>query len=420
MVLLSASILVIGLAHASLFITPPGYSTIVTNLPYPCSPVITTGGSIPSSESGGALLTSLPANGYAIAIAGIALVISIMLVAIIYMISKLFPHLGIQGWISNEYWEIAKSVLLIVIVYALLLFLSNVAVNVTNTPAYAYSSNTYLNNINGLLYSSETYLLTVDSYVAAGWCTIGNVEFGTGLLYNFNVKYYVPIPIPIILAGLKFGVSFNPLSPPLLIAGNDETTGQFSSLIIDIVLLLYYPLSMVVLILIEILPLLVWVGLGFFIPFGIIFRALPFLRGLGGTFFAIGIGLAVMLPALLVVFNYPVTQVMQGIVPIAAAAPSNTCSFGGALLKFACNAFMSIIGNVVRIRTSLGYGFSEFNGIYTVLNALTPYMVFMIAQEILFVLDMIIIYALLDTVATTLGGSLSPLKSGLGGKFKLI
>ena len=419
--LLSVFTLLIGFAHASLFITPPGYSTIVTNVPYPCTAVITTGGSIPATEGASPLLPSLPANGLVIGVVGIALVLSFLIIAIIYMASRLFPHLGIQGWIQSEYWEMAKSVMLIVGIFAILVFLSNVAVNVTNTPVTAFSSSVYLNNINGLLYSSETYLLTADSYVAAGWCTLGNVEFGTALLNNLNIQYYVPIPIPIILIGFKFGMGFNPLVAPLLTAGTDPNFSQFDSIIADLITLIYYPVSMIILVLIEILPALVWLGLAFFIPFGLVFRALPFLRGLGGTFLSIGIGLAVLLPTVLVVFNYPVTQAFQSILPIqSVASGSGACNFGSTILNFACTAISAVIGNGIRFVVSLYYGFSEFSGIYTVLNAILPYTMFLLVQLLLFILDIIIMYPIMDTLARSLGGTLNPLASGLGGKFKLV
>ena len=425
LVLLTAFAILTGLLHASLFITPPGYYTLVSNSPNPCTPVITTGGSIPSAESGGAILTSLPANSYVIGFVMLALVLSIMVVAIVYMIGKLFPSTGLLGWVNQEYWEIAKSGIIVVIIFALLLFISNIGVALTNTPVTAYSkTDTYLNNMNGLVYSSETYLLTADSYVAAGWCTLGSVNFGVALLNSLKIEYYIPIPIPIIFAGFKFGTKFSILSTPTLLAGNDNTISQFNSMMVDLIAGLYYPVSMIILMLIEALPILVWIGLGFLIPIGLVFRALPILRGIGGTLIATGIAMAVLLPMVLVVFNYPVTQVFQGILPIQTTTPSSTCNFHSTVLSYACKAFMLVINsesaavtNGVRVGYSLGWGFSAFNGLYTILNVLTPYSVFMMLQLILFILDIIIINAIADNIAKALGGGI---KLNLGGKLKLI
>ena len=424
-VLLMAFAILTGLLHASLFITPPSYYTLVQNSPNPCTPVITTGGSIPTTEGGGAILTTLPANSYVIGIVLIATVLSIMVVAITYMVGKFFPSTGILGWVNQEYWEITKSILIVVIIFALLTLLSNVAVSITNTPVTAYSkTNSYLNNMNGLLYGSETYLLTVDSYTASGWCVLGSVNFGVALLNSLKIEYYVPIPIPIILTGLKFGTVFSPLVTPTLLAGTDITVGQTQSIMVDIITLLYYPLSMAVLILIEALPILVWIGLGFFIPFGLVFRAFPLIRGIGGTFIATGIALSLLLPIVLVVFNYPVTQVTQSILPIQTITPSSSCNFGSTLINYACKAFVFVIngenayvGNGVRVLYSIGWGFSAFNGLYTILNALTPYMIFMMVQDILFILDVIIVVAIADSIAKALGGGI---KLSLGGKLKLI
>ena len=423
LVLLTAFAILTGLLHASLFITPPGYYTLVSNSPNPCTPVITTGGSIPSAESGGAILTSLPANSYVIGFVMLALVLSIMVVAIVYMIGKLFPSTGLLGWVNQEYWEIAKSGIIVVMIFALLLFISNIGVALTNTPVTAYSkTDTYLNNMNGLVYSSETYLLTTDSYVAAGWCTLGSVNFGVALLNSLKIEYYVPVPI--IIAGLKFGTAFSILSTPTLLAGTDNTISQLNSMMVDLIIGLYYPVSMIILILIEALPIIVWVGLGFFIPIGLVFRALPILRGIGGTFIATGIAMAVLLPMVLVVFNYPVTQVFQGVLPIQTTTPSSTCNFQSTVLTYACKAFMLVINsesaavtNGVRVGYSLGWGFSAFDGLYTILNVLTPYSVFMMIQLILFILDIIIINAIADNIAKALGGGI---KLSLGGKLKLI
>ncbi len=427
LVLLSAFIMLTGLLHASLFITPPGYSTIVSNSPLPCTPVITVGSAIPATEGGGAILTSLPANSYAIEIAIVATILSIMLVAIMYMVGKLFPHSGIMGWINQEYWEIAKSVLIVIIIFGLLAFLSNVAVSMTNTPVTAYSkTNSYLNNLNGLVYSSETYLLTVDSYTAAGWCTLGTVEFGTALLNSIVANYYVPIPIPIILAGIKLGLSFKLLSTSTLLIGTDPTIGQLQSLLTDTVLLLYYPLSMLDLILIEILPALVWIGLGFFIPFGLVFRSLPFIRRIGASFIAIGIALSLLLPMTLVMLNYPVTQAFQGILPIVTikSTSSLNCNLNSVVLDFVCKAVGEVISlssayqaNQLRLFAGFYWGGSAFAGIYTILNVLVPYMAFMLLQEVLLIIDVVIIYSIADNIARALGGSL---RTSLGGKLKLI
>ena len=88
--------------------------------------------------------------------------------------------------------------------------------------------------MNGLVYSSETYLLTADSYVAAGWCTLGSVNFGVALLNSLKIEYYVPVPI--IIAGLKFGTAFSILSTPTLLAGTDNTISQLNSMMVDLII----------------------------------------------------------------------------------------------------------------------------------------------------------------------------------------
>jgi hypothetical protein len=418
LVLLTAFAILTGLLHASLFITPPGYSTLVSNTPNACTAVIhATGGAIPSTQSGGALITSLPANSFGIGIALLALVLSIMIVAIVYMIGKVFPSSGLLGWVNQEYWEIAKSGLILLAIFALLIFMSNIAVAVTNTPVTAYSkTNTYLNNINGLLYSSETYLLTVDSYSAAGWCTLGRIDLGTALINSIKIEYYLPFDI--FDVGLKFGFEFSPLTSATILAGSDPTISQLQSMFVDTIILLYYPLSMVDIVLIEILPILVWIGLGFFIPFGIFCRALPVIRPLGGTLIAIGIALSILLPSVLVMLNVPVTSVMQNVLPInAITSQNNACKLGNVVFDYACKGLNTVVGGISGIADSLIWGFSAFGGLYTILNVLIPYQLFMMLQEILLVLDIIIVYAIADNIAIALGGKMP---TSIGGKFKLI
>ena len=84
---------------------------------------------------------------------------------------------------------------------------------------------------------------------------------------------------------------------------------------------------------------------------------------------------------------------------------------------FVVNTEKAYVGNQVRIIYSLGLGDSAFKGLYTILNVLTPYSVFMMLQLILFILDAIIINAIADNIARALGGGI---KLSLGGKLKLI
>ncbi len=69
----------------------------------------------------------------AVAVALLALTFSFDVVALGYIISKIFPQTGINEWLPNEYWEIAKSAILIVSIYALLAFATNVSTSLIPT-----------------------------------------------------------------------------------------------------------------------------------------------------------------------------------------------------------------------------------------------------------------------------------------------
>ncbi|MEM3851338.1 MAG: hypothetical protein QXD17_02930, partial [Candidatus Micrarchaeaceae archaeon] len=140
-------------------------------------------------------------------------------------------------------------------------------------------------------------------------------------------------------------------------------------------------------------------------------------RGVGGTLIAIGIGLSVIFPSLLLFVNEPVSNMVRYNFPTVSSISGSTVSsnVGGifaAMLKIIDN-FLSQAGSSL---SGLGAGFASFGTIYPALNGIIYYTFFSLLQFVLFVLDLIIIYPLIDSIAKQLGGTI---RFSLSGKLKL-
>jgi hypothetical protein len=198
------------------------------------------------------------------------------------------------------------------------------------------------------------------------------------------------------------------------------------------------------------------VALGVFLPIGIILRAIPFLRGIGGTLIALAIGLAIIYPALLIGFNLPITNYMYSISPtkVSQQCPSSStlvCNLWNSfnyLINTVNNASASTIGvftgafplklafgnqitgtNLQKAETVSGQGFltglygpilgqplSSQSGEFPALNFIVDNSLNSIVQFILFAFDIVIWYAITNGIANLMGGNI---QLGIGKKFKL-
>jgi hypothetical protein len=201
----------------------------------------------------------------------------------------------------------------------------------------------------------------------------------------------------------------------------------------------------------DLLSIIIATGLAVFIPIGIVLRAFPFVRGIGGTFIAIGIGASLVYPTLLIGFNLPITNFVNGIVyqPLtfitnpSKACPSGvsglTCMIfnyvaafisnfigsetGGELLPFLFGASNSALSSATS-----AYGYGSVMGFFTpiiyssivpLLNVLIDQTLLLVLQLLLFVFDIIIGLALVNAIARSLGGTTSLQNMGVG-KMKLV
>ena len=192
------------------------------------------------------------------------------------------------------------------------------------------------------------------------------------------------------------------------------------------------------------------IGLGIFIPIGIIMRAFPFVRGIGGTLIAIGIGISIIYPVLLLALNLPVTNYIFSITSAARPGSTSSCPFSASglacklwsglaqimntvsgymtgttgimALSFGTNAASSLAGATALAGQGFWTGvpgcraYGNGSGIFPALNFVIDHSLDQIVQFILFVLDIIIAYAMVGGIAQILGGKLT---LGIGKKFTL-
>lgn len=410
-------------------------------------------------------------------IALLALTVSIDVIAIGYIISRLLPHTGLRNWLQNEYWEVAKTALLIGAIYGgMLLLLTSFSLAIAPASPGSVPAADIIPgaNLNAILHASNTYLCSSANYLVGSWSMAGDMFLGIGFLRSLGVGYYLALPIPdpegggqAILFGVSYGVYQN-----LMLETGQFIIAPYQSIVNDYLQFLLFPTSIIITSEIELLPALMLLGLTFFIPVGLVFRALPFIRGIGGTMIGLGVGMAIIYPAILIGFNYPITNALNNAIPLpewsvtnpayppnlvassyassfsapVSNLPSNvaTCtvitsamagnanllsSLIGSVSGFICTQFTHIITNSLAAQSAQNqvilannydsasaFGFETLTSMTFFLNYLVTYGVYVIIQLLLFVFDLVMIYSVTDNFAKTLGGTI---RFELGGKLRL-
>ena len=365
-------------------------------------------------------LAGLPSA--AISVSLLALSLSFDVVAVGYMLSRIFPAAGIRNWLQNEYWEIAKSAMLIAGIYLAITFISSIALFVI--PGAAAPSASYVNNIGTLYSESYTYLNTVCGNLVNIWNGVSTLGIAIGLYQGLSISLYVPIPIPFVGAFLS-GFSVTPIYTTYLLESGNHILAQYESMLNDMIKFILFPTSLLTVGLMYNLYSIIEASLTMIIPLGLVFRAFPFSRNIGGTLIAIGIGAGIVYPSILVLFNYPLTQAISPYVYVAPApGPSS-----GNLLPTSGNGFFLdtgaeiidtifklTIGPIVNLAQYAGIGSNIFNGVYYFYNYILNYGFYMILQFFIFAADLMILYPIVDSIARSLGGTL---RLSLGSKLKL-
>jgi hypothetical protein len=357
-------------------------------------------GSLPSS------ILALPLNliGFSL----IALLVSFDVIAVGYIISKIIPGTAISGWINEEFLEMAKTAMLIVGIFSILVFMSNVAAVLTLPGG---GSGSYTTNIAGLTGGACNYLETVENGgLQQSFSYLMSLSTALGAMYSTFVGAYLPLPIslPPFPDWIEFGYQYQPYHDPIY--ESDVTTSTYESLLFDFFALLAFPTALLIYAQYMLLPTFVLMGLAIMIPFGLILRAFPLVRGVGGTFIAVGIGAAIIYPSILVLFNGPVTNALA----YGAYSTAASSSCGGS--TWICYLYGFFANSSPFISSGLNDGFNSFGSIFPALNGMLYYGFVLTFQLILFIIDLLIALPFVDTIARSLGGTL---QLSLGGRLKL-
>ncbi len=351
---------------------------------------------------------------YALPIAMIGILFSLMLIAICYMLSEVVHIQALKGWYIGELKETAKSIMIIALIFASLVIMSGIAATLAGA-APATGSGVIQTNLGQSLYAAannylqnEVIIATTAYYFSAG------AALGVNFIQSVQISTWVPIPLfpPIIEASLQSGSKENIFQSSII-----DTTGKGANLsflrdsltfVIVPVLLAMQAQSMLLQSLIEL-------GLLVFLPIGIILRAVPFLRGIGGTLIAIAIALALIYPTTLVAFNQPVTNFVNGAI---SNQLTYACSFHtgfGILDAFLNDIICNFVYAGFQYNAGVNAGVSSITSIYPLFNGVMFNVLPLLIQFILMVLDIVIVVTLAAELARILGGNL---RLSLG-KFKL-
>ncbi len=414
-------------------------STSVTVNPYHC--ILGT-----ASDLGSCVAESMP-------VAGVGILLSLSFVAITFMLGEVFKIEGFSNWYKTELWEVTKSMLIIACIYGVLVMASSISTAfassvITSTggtfvnPGPCASSSALTANL-CLLYQNvySGYLTTQLNQAYAAFSAIFGLSVGVGAFSSTVVSSWFGIdliPGVKMFLAFKFG-SFN----DKIFASNFliPLGGSGYSLLKDITTIVVLPMILLLQFQYDLLPTIIVLGLAVFVPMGVLFRAIPFLRPIGGTLIGIGITIALVYPLLLLVLNLPVTNYFHFIFASQLSASTATCAgaFGSSVLvsDIACTVISDIRGavsivpfllmeTVVGVQNAnfaaysqgvtLGLSIVNMNTIIPVMNFITSYTADLMFQFILFFLDLIISMVVANAIARPLGGSV---KFGIG-KFKLV
>lgn len=356
--------------------------------------------SLPTSQ------VTTPATALSLSL--LALILSFFVIAIAYIVGALIPASGIKEWIQSEWWETAKTAMLIGGIYAAITLLSGMAAAVSYAQVQPIQQASTTPGPFYLVQGACTYLLkfgfgTNSSYLNESYAYLLGLANWLGLLQSIHIGLFLPIDL--VVVNFRFGVS-----APIYVNGMLEsfTFYQYQSILNDVLKFIISPVSLLFSVQSALLPSIFGLGLAVFIPIGLFFRAFPFLRSIGGTLVAIGIGLALVYPALLLLFNYPVSIALQN---TAYQSTPYQCQFG-----IFCGFTQALTGGSAGIQAA-GDAFSSFYTIFPALNGIIHYTVFLTFQFILFLLDAAIGYPIVDGIAKALGGTI---RLSLGHKLKLL
>jgi len=335
----------------------------------------------------------------------LAFILSFLVIAIGVMINRAVPGTKLNEWLKNEYWEMAKSAILIAGAISILVFAGNISLLLIGQQATGSYTLSGLNQILNTLSSSSGYALCSiygDINDFEGGNPLG-IATGISTWKTINVGYWLPVPI--VVGAFTFGSKFQLYNNPMLESVSPTPIGQFESIVNDIINFLYFPVSSLIAFMYILMPLIVYIGIMVFVPLGIIFRAFPFLRPIGGTLFAFGVGLSIVFPLLITLINEPVTTILYNTL-------SQSPTTGNGVLNGIINVLLLAISTTYNLASAIPLTIS----IYPALNIYAPYFMFLFAEFLFLLIDLMIWYPLVDSIAKSLGGTI---RLELGGRLRI-
>jgi hypothetical protein len=380
----------------------------------------------------------------------IGILLSLFIIALTYMIGNVMNYSKMKDWYKAELWETIKSMLLVVIIIAALVILSAtanaLAGNQATQPNGPLDQGALNANLAGLYMTANSMYLypqLQNSYTA--FDALQGMSFGNAALQTLRLDYFLPIPLFIpwppfpIIGALKDGANANIFSSNYL---TFTVSGSTFSITNDLTTIIVVPLMMIFQVQYNMFFYIVALGLGVLIPVGIILRAIPVLRGLGGSAIALGIGMAIIYPGILVLFNLPLSNYIYTFTLAQSQLPGSGCPFTTTLVCQIWDGFTSSLISSIPGTSIASTAFSLYNpivlldfgqfgassaaisawntgfnlglisplasgSIYPSLNFIIDNMIGSILQFILIALDIMIGLILANSVASMLGGQLT-------------
>ena len=349
----------------------------------------------------------------AIPLAGLGILLSLIFVAITYMFSEVIHIDSLRGWYQNEIKETAKSLMIIAIIISVLAIMGGIASILSNsTPASGIGASAIQQNFGNLYNAAAGYLSYQKGFGAEAFSAITGLSVGIGIIKSAELGLWWPVPIvpellpPGAAVWFHFGSEEN-IYQSTIIDTSSLTGVNNLAFIRDVYEFLILPMYIAFSVQADLLPILIQVGLLIMVPIGLILRAIPFIRGIGGTLIAIGIALSLIYPTTLVALNIPVGSDLIG-----TTNNINTCSIGGPLFS----GFLCALAALFPGEAGVGIGISSMVSIYPAFNFIQYYAYPITVQFVLLLLDAIIVITSAQQIAKILGGSI---RLGVGGRLKL-
>ena len=344
----------------------------------------------------------------AIPLSVIGLLLTFIVIALAYMLGEVVKIDSLKKWYKGELWEAAKTMMLIIVIFSVLIIMSGIAINFisgSSSPNFQIgvpgAGNRIAANLQALYSSAETYTVTQLNVAENAYNTALGLADGIQLLKSLNLKVWFPVPLvpPLPFFGsLQFGFSGSIYNTNVL-ESFSPTAYSFLKAFISMILV---PIVIILEFQSEFLYTGAVIGVGIFIPIGIVLRAFPFIRGIGGNMLAVGIALAIIYPSVLVLLNLPISS----IVGYSLTTTTPSCSGFVCDLNYVANALTSFFSS--SMATGFSAGFASFGSIYPAMNIITSKeFIDVLLQFILFIFDLVIVVVITQSIAKALGGELN-------------